>query len=77
MSRLFLRCHFVQQGKLRTGRLLLLSQGTISLHADGLLHGSLPNESADRVRCGITMRYCPTEVRNLPSRSKGGRGIGE
>jgi hypothetical protein len=55
----------------------LLSQGTISLHADGLLHGSLPNESADRVRCGITMRYCPTEVRNLPSRSKGGRGIGE
>ena len=77
MSRLFLRCHFVQQGKLRTGGRFVLSQGTISLQADGLLHGSLPNESADRVRCGITMRYCPTEVRNYQADRKGGRGIGE
>jgi ectoine hydroxylase-related dioxygenase (phytanoyl-CoA dioxygenase family) len=39
-----------------------LKAGEISLHDDGLLHGSGANQS-DRVRCGLTMRYCPTEVK--------------
>ncbi len=38
-----------------------LKAGEISLHDDGLLHGSGPNRS-DRLRCAITMRFCPTEV---------------
>ena len=38
-----------------------LKSGQISLHADMLVHGSLPNRSARR-RCGLTMRYCPPEV---------------
>ncbi len=39
-----------------------LRAGQISLHADMLVHGSLPNESSRR-RCGLTMRYCPPAVR--------------
>jgi ectoine hydroxylase-related dioxygenase (phytanoyl-CoA dioxygenase family) len=38
-----------------------LKAGQISLHDDGLLHGSEANLS-DRVRAGITMRFCPTNV---------------
>lgn len=38
-----------------------LKAGEISLHADMLVHGSLPNMS-DRRRCGLTLRYCPPEV---------------
>lgn len=38
-----------------------LAAGEISLHDDGLLHGSGANNS-DRIRAGITMRFCPTEV---------------
>lgn len=38
-----------------------LKAGQISLHADMLVHGSLPNRS-DRRRCGLTLRYCPPEV---------------
>ncbi len=38
-----------------------LKAGEISLHADMLVHGSLPNSSARR-RCGLTLRYCPPEV---------------
>lgn len=38
-----------------------LKAGEISLHDDGLLHGSGANNS-ERVRAGITMRFCPTEV---------------
>ena len=41
-----------------------LKAGQISLHADMLVHGSLANNS-DRRRCGLTMRYCPPEVRIL------------
>eukprot|EP01043_Picozoa_sp_COSAG02_P058315 COSAG02_NODE_7237_length_3101_cov_3.440373_2_plen_275_part_00 len=41
---------------------LNLKAGQISLHDDGLLHGSLANTDA-RLRCGLTMRYCPTEVK--------------
>ena len=39
-----------------------LKAGTCSLHADMLVHGSLGNHS-DRRRCGLTLRYCPPEVR--------------
>lgn len=38
-----------------------LRAGECSLHADMLVHGSLPNAS-DRRRCGLTLRYCPPEV---------------
>ncbi len=39
-----------------------LKAGQISLHSDLLVHGSLPNLS-NRRRCGLTLRYCPPEVR--------------
>lgn len=39
-----------------------LRAGQISLHADMLVHGSLANLS-DRRRCGLTLRYCPPDVR--------------
>lgn len=39
-----------------------LRAGQISLHADMLVHGSEANLS-DRRRCGLTLRYCPPEVR--------------
>lgn len=38
-----------------------LKAGQVSLHADMLVHGSLPNNS-DRRRCGLTLRYCPPDV---------------
>ena len=41
-----------------------MTAGQISLHSDLLLHGSEPNAS-DRRRCGLTMRYCATDVRAL------------
>ncbi|MEO0701039.1 MAG: phytanoyl-CoA dioxygenase family protein [Pseudomonadota bacterium] len=39
-----------------------LKAGQMSLHADMLAHGSNANLS-DRRRCGLTIRYCPPEVR--------------
>jgi non-haem Fe2+, alpha-ketoglutarate-dependent halogenase len=39
-----------------------LRAGEISLHSDLLLHGSEANESSRR-RCGLTLRYCPADVR--------------
>ena len=39
-----------------------LKAGQFSLHADMLVHGSLANHS-NRRRCGLTLRYCPPEVR--------------
>jgi len=42
----------------------VLRAGQFSLHADMLAHGSDPNAS-DRRRCGLTIRYCPTNVRSL------------
>lgn len=39
-----------------------LKAGQISLHADMLVHGSEANRSARR-RCGLTLRYCPPDVR--------------
>ena len=39
-----------------------LRAGEISLHSDLLVHGSEPNRS-NRRRCGLTLRYCPADVR--------------
>ena len=39
-----------------------LNAGEISIHSDLLLHGSEANESKRR-RCGLTLRYCPADVR--------------
>lgn len=39
-----------------------LAAGEISMHSDLLLHGSEANGSARR-RCGLTLRYCPADVR--------------
>jgi non-heme Fe2+,alpha-ketoglutarate-dependent halogenase len=39
-----------------------LKAGEISIHSDLLLHGSEANESSRR-RCGLTLRYCPSDVR--------------
>ncbi len=39
-----------------------LGAGEISLHSDLLLHGSEANQSTRR-RCGLTLRYCPADVR--------------
>ena len=48
-----------------------LEAGEISLHSDLLLHGSEANQS-DRRRCGLTLRYCPADVRaGLGWNSKG------
>ena len=38
-----------------------LNAGQISLHSDLLLHGSDKNKSARR-RCGLTLRYCSSDV---------------
>lgn len=40
----------------------ILKAGQISVHSDLLVHGSQPNRSPRR-RCGLTLRYCPPEVR--------------
>jgi non-heme Fe2+,alpha-ketoglutarate-dependent halogenase len=39
-----------------------LKAGEMSLHSDLLLHGSEANQSTRR-RCGLTLRYCPADVR--------------
>lgn len=39
-----------------------LKAGEMSLHDDGLVHGSRANES-DRIRAALTMRFSPTEVK--------------
>lgn len=39
-----------------------LKAGEISIHRDLLLHGSEANES-NRRRCGLTLRYCPADVK--------------
>ena len=38
-----------------------LKAGEISIHTDLLLHGSNANPSPKR-RCGLTLRYCPSDV---------------
>jgi non-haem Fe2+, alpha-ketoglutarate-dependent halogenase len=39
-----------------------LQAGEISMHSDLLVHGSERNTSTRR-RCGLTLRYCPADVR--------------
>ena len=39
-----------------------LQAGEVSVHSDLLLHGSEANQSTRR-RCGLTLRYCPVDVR--------------
>lgn len=39
-----------------------LMAGELSIHSDLLVHGSLPNRS-NRRRTGLTLRYCPPDVR--------------
>jgi ectoine hydroxylase-related dioxygenase (phytanoyl-CoA dioxygenase family) len=39
-----------------------LKAGEISIHSDLLVHGSEANMSPRR-RCGLTLRYCPADVR--------------
>jgi hypothetical protein len=39
-----------------------LTAGEISIHSDLLVHGSEANGSRRR-RCGLTLRYCPADVR--------------
>lgn len=41
---------------------VVLYAGEMSVHSDLLLHGSRANLS-DRRRCGLTLRYCATDVR--------------
>ena len=48
-----------------------MQAGQISLHTDLLLHGSEPNCSQRR-RCGLTIRYCPPDVRALKGWNKNG-----
>ena len=43
-----------------------LRAGQFSLHADMIVHGSPANHSPRR-RCGLTLRYCPPEVRIVDS----------
>ncbi|HKQ76106.1 MAG TPA: phytanoyl-CoA dioxygenase family protein [Blastocatellia bacterium] len=40
----------------------VLRSGEISIHSDLTLHGSEANDS-DRRRCGLTLRYCASDVR--------------
>ena len=39
-----------------------LKAGEISIHSDLLLHSSTANDS-DRRRCGLTLRYCTSDVK--------------
>jgi len=41
-----------------------LAAGQISIHSDLLLHGSTANDS-DRRRCGVAMRFCTPDVRDI------------
>jgi hypothetical protein len=41
-----------------------LKAGEIEMHADMLAHGSTANPSSKR-RCGLTLRYCPPEVKAI------------
>lgn len=51
---------------------LPLRAGQISIHDGTLIHGSLPNRSGRR-RCGLTLRYVPTTVRQAEDNSLDGR----
>ncbi|MGC4042715.1 MAG: phytanoyl-CoA dioxygenase family protein [Armatimonas sp.] len=51
---------------------LELKAGWASLHDGCLIHGSLPNTSSRR-RCGLTLRYIPTRVKQTIDNSHGKR----
>ncbi|MBM3263642.1 MAG: phytanoyl-CoA dioxygenase family protein [candidate division Zixibacteria bacterium] len=51
---------------------MVLRAGEMSLHHGMLVHGSLPNPSTRR-RCGLTLRYIPTSVRQVKLNSHGKR----
>lgn len=51
---------------------LELRAGRASVHDGALIHGSLPNRS-DRRRCGLTLRYVPTSVRQTEANATGKR----
>lgn len=51
---------------------LELKAGQVSIHDGALIHGSLPNRS-ERRRCGLTLRYVPTSVRQKVTNSVGKR----
>jgi len=51
---------------------LCLRAGEASLHHGALIHGSLPNRSRRR-RCGLTIRFVPTYVRQVAPNSQGRR----
>ncbi len=51
---------------------LPLKAGEISLHHGALIHGSNPNRSSRR-RCGLTLRYVPTSVKQSAPNSYGKR----
>lgn len=55
---------------------LPLKAGEMSLHDGTLIHGSLPNQSLRR-RCGLTLRYVPTYVKQtkINSHGKGWKAI--
>ncbi len=48
-----------------------LKAGSMSMHADMIVHGSSPNAS-NRRRCGLTIRYIPAEVRSTAGWNKFG-----
>jgi ectoine hydroxylase-related dioxygenase (phytanoyl-CoA dioxygenase family) len=48
-----------------------LRPGQASLHHGMLIHGSRPNASSSR-RCGLTLRYAPTRVRQTGEMKAGG-----
>ena len=48
----------------------ILKAGEISLHDGMLVHGSLPNRSTRR-RCGLTVRYIPTQVKPMAAGPQG------
>lgn len=54
---------------------LPLRAGQMSLHDGTLIHGSLPNRS-NRRRCGLTLRYVPTWVKQTIDNSHGKRWNG-
>ncbi len=51
---------------------LELKAGEMSLHDGTVIHGSLPNQSQRR-RCGLTLRYVPTWVKQTIDNSHGKR----
>lgn len=65
----------VSSEQLATAVDLPLRAGQMSLHDGTLIHGSLPNRS-NRRRCGLTLRYVPTWVKQTVDNSHGKRWNG-